>query len=132
MGDPTSPGAATPRGIKLDPLTREFVWSNGRLVWTSGAEAIAQAIDLAFGFFKGEWFLDQNIGADWYSILGRKPYEPGRARAFARAVLLGVAGVLEITALDPVFDSIARHLTITWTVTTDYGPLTGTSEVALP
>lgn len=129
MGDLASPGASAPRDILIDLDTGEFVLSpTGDLQFTSGPQAIVQSITIRLRFILGEWFLDTAVGTPWLTILGRK-YNPAAAHAVVRSELLKTPGVAAVTKLALAFDKTTRTLRITWAVSTDYGPLAGTTPV---
>jgi hypothetical protein len=132
MGDLTSPGATARRSIALDPATNEILFDQkGRVTWLSGAAAIAQALRLAFQLWRGEWFLDELVGAEWSAVLGQK-FNEAKAVAFATTTSLSVAGVSRVTGMEVTYDGTARELTIVWAVETDYGPLFETTVLAIP
>lgn len=129
MGDLSSPGATAPRDFKINLDTGELVIENGDLVLVSGVQAIKQSLAIRLRFFLGEWFLDNTAGVDWFSVLGKK-FSPEQPAAIARKALLETPGVAAITSLETVFDGRARSLEVQWSVTTDYGQLTGTTKVS--
>ena len=96
--------------------------------FTSGLAGVSQGIRVRLQTFRGEWFLDENIGVPWLAndavdvseaILGQKYNEPATREALRR-VILSAPGVAEIVDLTLVL-SAARLLTVTWRVRTVFG-----------
>ena len=88
-----------------------------------GLSGITQACRIAVQIFQEEWFLNLDVGIPYFqSILAqRSPVAALLARKAFRDELLAIKGVTSITRLDTTFDSIARRLTISWVVGTDFG-----------
>lgn len=112
------------RDIQLGS-TNEVMLSNGNPVSLSGADAVAQAIRHRLHFVRGEWFLDLEEGMDLQRILGK--HSRNVAIAEIRRVIAETPGVAAIQSISSDYDSGTRTLRVAWTVSTDYGALTGSS-----
>jgi hypothetical protein len=99
--------------------------SNGDLRTVEGNDSIQQAIGLALSLFKGEWFLDGDLGVPFYEDVLVKSPNLNAIREIFRQKLTSVSGVNEIAQLDLSFDRSSRTLSLTWKVTTDTGELSG-------
>lgn len=112
-----------PLDIALGPDGDLLIDENG-LSLISGLEGIAQLVRFRLGMFKGEWFLNLDIGVDWYSLLGEH-YDEAKTRAVIAAEIADVPGVLAVTELSIAFDGRTRELTIDWAATTLFGDTPG-------
>jgi hypothetical protein len=109
--------------LKLDTDGDLAFSADGDLVLNEGLEAIAQDIRARLLFFKGEWFLDQDIGLPYFEdILVKNPSILG-VMASIRSEIQNTPGVNEITKLEPTFDRANRKLSVTWAVTSDLGEI---------
>jgi hypothetical protein len=95
--------------FRLDPLTHDLAFTAGALTVLRGAEARAQRIDIALRHVRGEWFLDQNAGTDWFGKVLGKSRDLSR-RAEIRRRVLGVPGVREIQRIELRVDPKTRAL----------------------
>lgn len=59
------------RSIKLDKMTKDFIFENGSIKTINGNENILQNIRIRLSVWLGEWFLNTNFGVDWINILGK-------------------------------------------------------------
>lgn len=105
--------------------------STGNLVFIDGLEAIRQDINIRLRFFKGEWFLNTEVGIPYFQkILGQKP-RLNVIRDIYRTAILGTPGILAITALTVDFDRSSRKVSISFRATTSEGPLEYKKEFIL-
>lgn len=92
------------------------------LAMTGDLDGIRQQVELRLGFFKGEWFLDEEAGLPWYEeILVTNP-NLIRIRDIFRTAILSVNGISDVTYLDVRFTG-ARTVTVEFRATTDLGEL---------
>ena len=89
--------------------TRDLVFTNGRLTIVRSTEARAQRIRIALKHVRGEWFLDQNQGTDYFGKVLGKSTDLAR-RAEIRRRVLGVPGVVEIQSIELRVDPKTRAL----------------------
>lgn len=100
--------------IKLDETTGDVVFVNGESTVTSiGSEDLAQRLSIRLGTFKGEWFMDDQLGIDYFgSVLGK-----GRSKsaidALFQSEIMKETDVLQITKFDSVKDNDNYDLSFT-------------------
>jgi hypothetical protein len=90
---------------------------------TGDLPGIKQQVTLRLGFFKGEWFLDEDAGMPWYEEILVKNPNLLRIREIFREAILSVAGVQEITFLDLLFAAYSRTLSVNFKASTNLGEL---------
>lgn len=90
----------------------DLLVENFDLVLTINENAVAQRVKQALLLFKGEWFLDTDIGIPYYdSILGQKHSIDG-VKSLYIAHIKKVEGVKEIIEFNIEFNDAARAITI--------------------
>lgn len=95
----------------------------GQLVLTRGVEAIRQSADFRLSFFKGQWFLNPNLGIDYFgSILVKNP-DLGAVTSIYRDELLAVPGIASVGSFTLSLDAQTRILTGPWAARADTGQL---------
>lgn len=92
------------------------------LAMTGDLDGIRQQVTLRLGFFKGEWFLDEEAGLAWYEEILVKNPNLIRIRDIFRTAILSVNGISDVTYLDVRFTG-ARTVTVEFRATTDLGEL---------
>lgn len=88
---------------------RDLVFTEGRLSLVKGPEARAQRVAIALRHFKGEWYLDQNDGTDYFAKILGKATDLSR-RAEVRRRILSVPGIVEIQSLTLTLDPVTRAM----------------------
>ena len=106
----------------LDDDGDEYADATG-LAMTGDLPGIKQQVTLRLGFFKGEWFLDEDAGVPWYEEIIVKNPNLLRIREIFREAILSVAGVEEITFLDLLFATYSRTLSVNFKASTNLGEL---------
>ena len=84
------------------------------------ADVVAQTIRDGLGLWLGEFFLDQSQGFNWPGILGVKSPVPSRCARLFRDFLLGVPGVVSVSAVS-AFVGATRAFTYSFTATLSNG-----------
>jgi hypothetical protein len=103
------------------PTYRDVKRVAGDLLIVDGTQAILQNILQTIGIFKGEWFLNNTIGIDYFgSVLVKNP-NPAAINAIFQSQILNVAGVLSLTAYSFVPNYTTRQLNISFTAQTTQG-----------
>jgi len=83
---------------------------------TTDDQAVAQRVKQALLLFKGEWFLNQDLGIPYYdSILGTKNSIDTVRAIFVNAIR-SVDGVKDLTELDIEFNDATRTLELKLTI----------------
>lgn len=104
-----------PLDIKLDSVGDIHVGASG-MELIGGIDGVAQLVRIAIKLFRGEWFLNTEVGVPWYQrILGQKPTQ-AEVRAALLEEIKGIPGVLDVPQLSVAFDGTTRRMTATWVV----------------
>lgn len=115
--DPQDVALDTDGDILVDPLRG--------LVFVSGIPAVVQAVNFQLRLFFSEWFLNQDIGVQYFEqILGDASKVAGvkkRAEAVFGAAILRVPAVESILKLTVAPDSRTRKMTVTWQAKCAFG-----------
>jgi len=106
----------------LDEDGDEYADATG-LAMTGDLPGIKQQVTLRIGFFRGEWFLDEEKGLPWYEEIIVKNPNLIRIREIFREAILSVAGINEVTYLDLLFSAYARTLSVNFKASTNLGEL---------
>lgn len=115
--------------IKLDAATNDIVLVDGDFVFTTGGEAVVQALRIALQTIRGEWFLDLEEGVPYYegdtvtaeeALLGQV-FDETKALSAFREAILAVPGVSDILSLGVAFDGTSRRMTVEFRVRTVFG-----------
>lgn len=114
--------------LKLDD-DGDLLFEGGDLVFTSGEEAIKQDIRARLLFFRGEWFMDEDIGLPYFTDILVKSPNFLVINSVIRTELENTPGVNEVKSLELTFDSNLRKLTVTWSVSTDVGEIGEVTEL---
>jgi hypothetical protein len=89
---------------------------NGDLQLTNGTQTLEQRIRRALLTFKGEWFLDEDIGIPyWEEILGQKDSIDAIKDVFIDAILK-IEGVQELKDLKIKLNNEERGLEMNFTI----------------
>ena len=114
----------------LDDEGDEYADATG-LAMTGDLPGIKQQVTLRIGFFKGEWFLDEERGVPWYEEIIVKNPNLIRIREIFRDAILSVTGIREVTFMELLFSAYIRTLSVNFRASTDLGEL-GINLAGLP
>jgi hypothetical protein len=106
--------------LKLD-TTGDLDISDDALHLVDGADAIAQHVQIRLRLFKGEWFLDAEVGLPYYDTVLVKAPDLLAIRSVIRQAILETPGVASLDGFEMEFDRAARSLAVSFTATTDDG-----------
>ncbi len=96
--------------------SHDLAVNNFDLQLTNDENAIAQRVKRALLLFKGEYFLDIDLGMPYYTdILGTKN-SIDSIRSIFISEIRGVEGVKDIESFDIIFNDATRVLTIKLTI----------------
>lgn len=122
---------STPLPLESDPQDvkiaddGDILLDEQGLHFVSGTDAIVQAARFRLLLFKGEWFLNQDIGVPYFEeLIGDASKRAGvedRARAAFAAAILDVPGIETILQLDVKKNNTSRTLTVTWQARAAFG-----------
>lgn len=98
----------------LDPATGDVDLSRDDLYFVTGADAVAQHLQIRLRVFKGEWFFDTRVGIPYYSqIFVKNPNLAAIQTVFRRAIT-STPGVDSLERIDSQFDASTREYTLTF------------------
>lgn len=101
----------------LSSASHDLSIENFDLQLTSDEQVVAQRVKRALLLFKGEYFLNTDLGLPYYSdILGTKNSLDSIRSLFVNEIK-SVEGVKEINNFDMVFNDVTRELSIQLTLT---------------
>lgn len=106
---------ATPKyvGLSIQPYN-DLEIVNGGLRLVTEAEAIGQHARQRLTCFKGEWFLDGDVGVDWFGrVFGGRPERVALGEAMAKRCILTTPGVSGVVEMRTEFDQSSRGMQIT-------------------
>lgn len=115
--------------IEFSPQTNDIVIRKFRLPITTGNDAIRQRLNIKLKIFLGEWFLNRDIGVDYYGVILTKNPNVFLVEALLRAQILGTIGVNRIIETDLQFGESQRNLSFSFKVNTNLGDIEDTIEV---
>lgn len=107
--------------IKLNVASGDLELEGGDLAITEGKDAIEQHIRSNLRAFKGEWFLNLDVGIPYYQEVFRKHQSPVVVDAIFKDAILKSTGVIELTEFDIKFDTETRKLIMNFSVITSDG-----------
>tara|TARA_R110000851_G_scaffold315052_1_gene477307 strand:- start:110 stop:463 length:354 start_codon:yes stop_codon:yes gene_type:complete len=99
--------------MKLDKATHDIV-INRRVERLGGAEYIAQLTKTRLSLLYAEWDLNESLGIDWFSIMGRN-YDLSIMQGIVSDVIRSTEGVESLTTIDLDLDRVTRQLSINFT-----------------
>lgn len=114
---------------KIDPITGDFVITNGRRALVSGLDAVVTGARRRILAVAGEWFLDLDFGVRWFervgvpasaAIFGQK-FDQAKADAEIRAAILSTPAVTSMVKLNVLYAPTTRGVTITWQARCTFG-----------
>ena len=85
---------------------------------TSTSENLAQRLSIRLKTFKGEWFLDENLGIDYFGQVFGKNRKKATIDALLQSEIVRDAEVLQIAEYDSVYDNTLRKLNISFKIRT--------------
>jgi hypothetical protein len=115
--------------LLLDETTHDLMLVNGNLVIASGDDAVRQAVLCRLLLFKGEWFMNEDIGIpylgktndDRTSILGQKNPNMNMIKEVFRQAILNSPGIATVESISASLDRSTRLLTISFVAVQDSG-----------
>lgn len=99
----------------------DLVLDGDGLHFVSGLAAVVQGIRFRLGLFRGEWFLNLDVGVPWYDEVLGEHFDEAHVRQLVADAINDTPGVKEITELTVKFDNKTRLITVTWAATTLFG-----------
>lgn len=110
----------------------ELVVRNGDWQFAVDGPAIKQGIKIRLRTFEGEWFLDLEIGIDYWNIVLVKNPSLVLVREVFRRALAAAPGVAEVLQLNVAYvTNTPRTVRVDWRVRGDVGILSGSTVKVL-
>lgn len=106
----------------------DIVIENNVLQLTEGAELKRQTAECNLNTKIGEWFMNDELGMDFYAILGKKEIDNDVIRGVILDALLQVDETFKIDKLSTTYDKRNRKLKIECTAVTADGEVVELSE----
>lgn len=122
-----TPGLPPPTILESDPQDilldsdGDIVLDDQGLHWASGVAGVVQGARIRMLMFAGEWFLNLDVGLDYYGDILFENYDETRARAGFTAAILDTPGILAVTSLTFSLNPQSRVLAVTWSASTQFG-----------
>lgn len=83
---------------------------DGNLAMVKDAEAVGEHAKQRVMTFKGEWFLNSDVGVPWLTQLLGKGYNPALAESIIKSTIRKTGGVSAITSFSVRFNKVRRQL----------------------
>lgn len=107
----------TPPPIRAVDVNNDWLFGQGRGSYRTGDPAIQQDIKTSLQCWLNDCFWRMNFGVDWANLLGaRNPAAQANILLQCRQVILNVAGVTRVNAVNASIDSRTRALSIQYNV----------------
>jgi hypothetical protein len=106
------------KDLLLD-ATGDLIIENFDLKLTDETTEVKQRIRRKLLCFRGEWYLDEEIGTPYFPVIGTKDTES--IFQMLRQSVLEVKGVQDIMAFDVEIDATTRSAKVSLEVSTDNG-----------
>lgn len=112
---------ATPWDFKFDPNTDDMTLdADYQLARTESlADIIADRIRTRLRTFRGEHFLDRDLGVPYFEEVLKKNPDVERVRNLLLAATAEVEGVLKVLSFDTTFDAGSRIFSVRFKVLAD-------------
>jgi hypothetical protein len=105
--------------LLLDAESEDLDLSDDQVTLVDGADAIRQHLQVRFRLFKGECFLNTNVGMPYFQrILVKNPNLLAIRGIFRRAII-ATPGIEQILTFAFEFDAATRVATLTFSAKTD-------------
>jgi hypothetical protein len=108
------------RNIALDN-SNNLIIQNGQLGLVNNLDEYLQAVRNALATFRGEWFLNANIGVPYFDKIFDKLLERSALRSIFVNQIKTVPGNLSVDNIEFLADTSTRELTVSFTLVSIYG-----------
>ena len=114
--------------IFLCDASGDFTIANNVLALVDGPQEVLQLIRNNLRFFQGEDPLDPDMGVPYFQQILDKATPLSVSQALLKQVVQDTDGVIDVVSFTLTVDTITRQATVTFTATTDGGPVTATES----
>jgi len=109
--------------LKIDSDGRT-VRENGDFVWLTDNDAITQLVRQRIQIFKGEWFMNIELGIDYYNVVFPKGTSDFRKYLEFKRVVEEVPGVIRLLSASLAVENLAqRTYRLRMDISADYGTI---------
>ena len=98
-----------------------FLFENNNLVLATGTDALIDRLKTNLKLYKGDWYLDTNLGVPYIEKVFKKQTNVGALYSIFGNIILGTEGVKSINKLQFDQDKETRKLIVTFNITSDEG-----------
>lgn len=116
----------------LNSTTGDLDTEDGDILFVAGADAIAQHCTIRLRTFLGEYWLNQNVGIDYFGRVLIKNPNMAVVQSIFRRTILGTPGVISLLEFTVDINKTTRTLSVTFRADTTEGPLDFSEEFVLP
>jgi hypothetical protein len=95
--------------------------STNNIVLIDGDEALIQKLKARLQFFRGEWFLDRNIGFPYWTDVFLKAPDLTVVRSLYRQTILGCPGIDSLNSLELDYIAAERRLDVSFSAVKSEG-----------
>jgi len=99
----------------------DLVFSDQNLILIDGAEAVAQHIKTRLLLWRGEWFLNNELGVPWDTEILRKSPRGTVVEAELKAAIRETPNVTSLDAFSLDYTPGTRSLAVSFRATTPFG-----------
>jgi len=103
--------------LELDVASHDLVRRNGTFQRMSGAGEIRQSLRVRLVLFRGEAFLNTDLGVPYFSEVLRKGIDEAALVSIFREAILDTDGVISVDELDLDYVPTARRLDVVFVAT---------------
>ena len=101
-------------------VDNDYSFGQGRRNLAANVEAVLQRCKSKLLQYQGEWFLNQNDGTAWQTILGQSR-DDSQLKRMIRSKIRSIEDVIDIQNLQVYFDSMTRQASIYSELNTRFG-----------
>ena len=100
-------------GIAVIPHNDIGLDETGNLAMVRDTQAVGQHARQRLTFYRGEWFLDADVGLDWFGrTFGQIGTRIDIAEALIKKTILQTPGITGIVEIETEFDRVSRGLKV--------------------
>ena len=109
--------------LELDKIKNDLILISGQFQINTNSNATAQLINTRLRTISREWFLNNNLGIDYFNRIFVDNYDLTEIEAIFKTEILNTSHVIELLDFDLRLDSATRHLTINFKAKTSFSDI---------
>lgn len=106
--------------LKLDS-DGDLDFTGGNFTLLEGSDEVRQKLQVRFGFFKGEWFMDARLGMPYFQDIMGKGQDLATIRAYFQKAAITCPGVASVGNFLVELAAATRALSVDFEAVTDTG-----------